>query len=143
MKELLNLPPLVLKTRHLGRQWYGYRFGLGLLVENKPTDFSCMSCGLCFSANIHVLCCRSKLLCREVQYRRLYWLLISVFIYGTIWLVIFMGYYLLFTWLTMVSLSRTRLSSTSIVQNQLLVQEIPEIRLGSIIIIMPCTFNNM
>ena len=70
MKELLNLPPLVLKAGHLGRQWDGYRFGLGLVVEDKPTDFSCMSCGLCFSADIHVLCCRSKLLCREVQHRR-------------------------------------------------------------------------
>ena len=51
MKELLNLPPLVLKDRHLGasafaeiclsRQWDDYPLGLGLVVEDKPTAFSC------------------------------------------------------------------------------------------------------
>ena len=39
-KELFNLPPLVLKARHLsGSASAG--LGLGLVVEDKPTEFSC------------------------------------------------------------------------------------------------------
>ena len=48
-KELFNLPPLVLKARHLllkldlpeqALGWFPLRFGL--VVEDKPTEFSCM-----------------------------------------------------------------------------------------------------
>ena len=54
MKELLNLPPLVLKARHLSgsafrwdqaclsRQWDGNPLGLELVAEDKPSEFSCM-----------------------------------------------------------------------------------------------------
>ena len=56
-KELFNLPPLVLKARHLSDSAFCTRFfrlevpeqalggiplGLGLVVEDKPTDFSCI-----------------------------------------------------------------------------------------------------
>ena len=53
MKELLNLPPLVLKARHLSgsafcwnqaclsRQWDSNPLGLGLVAEDKP-EFSCI-----------------------------------------------------------------------------------------------------
>ena len=51
-KELFNLPPLVLKARHLsgsafcwvrfaGNEMDGCSLGLGLVVEDKPTEFSC------------------------------------------------------------------------------------------------------
>ena len=55
-KELFNLhvPPLVLKARHqdgsavisrcawcLCRHWDGFPLGLGLFVEDKPTELSC------------------------------------------------------------------------------------------------------
>ena len=46
MKKLLNLPPLVLKTRHisgsacLSRQWDDNPFGFGLIAEDKPSEFS-------------------------------------------------------------------------------------------------------
>ena len=54
-KELFNLPPLVLKARHLsgsafcwvrfaraGNEMDGCPLGLGLVVEDKPTEFSCI-----------------------------------------------------------------------------------------------------
>ena len=54
IKELLNLSPTVLKARHLGgsafcwdiglpEQAMGwlYPLGLGLVAEDKPTEFSC------------------------------------------------------------------------------------------------------
>ena len=61
-KELFNLPPLVLKARHLSDSAFCTRFfrlevpeqalggiplGLGLVVEDKPTDFSCTCTRTC------------------------------------------------------------------------------------------------
>ena len=51
VQELLNLPPLVLKAKHLSgsafcwdlaclsRQWDGNHLGLGLVVEDTPSEF--------------------------------------------------------------------------------------------------------
>ena len=55
-KELFNLPPLVLKAIGtwvalpfagdiyvcLSRHWDGFSLSLGLVVEDKPTEHSCM-----------------------------------------------------------------------------------------------------
>ena len=53
-KELFNLPPLVLKARHLSGSAFcwidiglpeqevgGFPLGLGLVVEDRPTELSC------------------------------------------------------------------------------------------------------
>ena len=54
LKELFNLPPLVLKARHLSGSAFclidiglpeqavgGFPLGLGLGVEDRPTELSC------------------------------------------------------------------------------------------------------
>ena len=54
-KEFFNLPPLVLKARHLNGSAFclidiglpeqavgGFPLGLGLVVEDRPTEFSCL-----------------------------------------------------------------------------------------------------
>ena len=55
-KELFNLSPLVLKARHLSGSAFclidiglpeqamgGFPLGLGLVVEDRPTELSCIS----------------------------------------------------------------------------------------------------
>ena len=79
-KRAFNLPPLVLKVRHLSSStfcWVNiglpeqalgwFPLGLGLVMEDRPTELSCMLFSL-FSLGIRVMPTQCSRLCSTVSH---------------------------------------------------------------------------